>query len=177
MAEHIADLAILAFTNAEREPRVGALHAVKHGFDRAIMNVIDGHAAPQTVEPILCDRAMRAHAIAPEPSRRGQFQDSRQLAVIGEKQQTFGVEIEPPDADQPWQIARQVLENRRPALWIGVRCHQPARLVIEEQTGALALREWFAVDRNVIRAGDINRGRGDGRAVDSYPAYGNPSFG
>jgi len=45
MAEHIADFAVLAFTNAEREPHVRALHAIKRGFDRAIMNVIDGHAA------------------------------------------------------------------------------------------------------------------------------------
>jgi hypothetical protein len=177
MAEHIANFAVLAFTNAEREPHIGALRAIKHSFDRAIMNVINGHAAPQTVEPVLRNRAMRAHPIAPQPSRRGQFQKPRQRAVVGEQQKAFSVEIEPPDANQARQIARQILENCRPALRIGVRRHQPARLVIEEQTGTLAVRQRFAVDHNTIRSGDIDRGRSDGGAVDRYPTRGNPRFG
>src|SRR5262249_57862776 len=130
MAEHITDLAILAFSNAEREPHIGALHAVKRGFDRAIVDVIDDRAAPQTVEPILRNRAVRTHAIAPQPSRRGQFQDSRQRAIIGEKQEAFGVEIESPDADQARQIARQVLKDRRSNLRIGGHCHYTAGVIM-----------------------------------------------
>jgi len=100
MAEHIAHLAVLALADAEREPHVAALHAIERGFDRTVMHTIDSHAAVQAVKLVLRDRAVRTHAITPQPSRRGQFQKSCQRAVIGQKQQAFGIEIEPPDADQ-----------------------------------------------------------------------------
>ena len=65
MPEHIADLAVLAFADAEREPRIRALHAIKRGVDRAVMHAVDGDAVAEPLEPVLSDRAMRAHAIAP----------------------------------------------------------------------------------------------------------------
>ena len=57
-------------------------------------------AVAQRVELRLRDPAVRAHAIAPQPAGRRQFQHAREPAVIGEQQQPFGVEIEPADADQ-----------------------------------------------------------------------------
>src|SRR5437763_4302835 len=154
MAEHIADLAILAFADAEREPHIAPLHAIERGIDRAIVDALDRCAAPQAVELLLCDRAMRAHAITPQPSGRRQLQKPRQRAVIGQKQKALGVEIQPPDADQAWQIARQICKDRRSALWVGMRCHQPARLVIEEEPRALARRKRFAIDCDAIRRSD-----------------------
>ena len=40
--------------------------------------------------------------------------------------------------------------------------HEPARLVVEEQPGALALRQRLAVDRDAVAGRDVERGRGDG---------------
>src|SRR6185312_15321667 len=56
-------------------------------------------------------------------------------------------------------------------------CHQAARLVIEEQPGALARRQWFAVDGDDIVGGDIERRRVDDTAVDGDAALHNPRLG
>ena len=120
---------------------------------------------------------MRAHAIAPQPGGRRQFEHARQPAVIGEQQQAFGVEVEPADADQPRQVLRQRAEDGRPALRVGVRGHQPARLVIEEQPRALAPRQRLAVDRDRVGGRDVERRRGDRRAVDRDAPGRDPGLG
>ena len=100
---------------------------------------------------------MGADAIAPQPAGVGQFQRAREPAVIGQQQQPLGVEVEPADRDQPRQSFRQIVEYGRPALGVGMRGHQPARLVIHEQPRALARRQWLAVDGNDIVGGDVER--------------------
>src|SRR6516165_353994 len=42
VAEHIAHLAVLALADGEGEPQVGALHAIKRCFDRAVVDAVDG---------------------------------------------------------------------------------------------------------------------------------------
>src|SRR5689334_13178283 len=119
MADYVADLAVLALADAEREPDVGALHTIKRGFDRSVVNSIEADAAPQPVELILRDGAMGPYPIAPQPPGCRQLEEPGQRSIIGEKQQAFGIEIESPDTDQARQIARESLENGRPALRIG----------------------------------------------------------
>src|SRR5215472_3010236 len=67
--EYIADLAVFAFTDTEREPHIRALHAIKRGVDRTVVHAVDDDAVAEPLEPVLADRATRAHAIAPQPSR------------------------------------------------------------------------------------------------------------
>ena len=108
---------------------------------------------------------MGAHAIAAQPAGVGQFQRTCQPTVIGEQQQALGVEVEPADRDQPRQAFGQIVEHGRPPFGIGMRRHQPARLVIEEQPRTLARRQFLAVDRNDVVRGDIQRRRIDDAAV------------
>ena len=119
MAEHVAHLAVLALADREGEPDVGALLAVERRLDRPVADAVDGDAAAQRIERGLRHRAVRAHAIAPQPAGRGQFEHAREAAVIGQEQQAFGVEVEPADADEARQVLRQALEDGRPALRVG----------------------------------------------------------
>ena len=100
MAQHVAHLAVLALAHREREPDIGALLAVERRLDRAVADAVDRDAVAQRVELRLRDLAVRAHAIAPQPAGRRQFQHAREPAVIGQQQQALGVEVEPADADQ-----------------------------------------------------------------------------
>ena len=138
IAEHVAHLAVLALADRKGEPDVRALHAIESGFDGAVADAADGDAGAQGVELLLRHRAMRAHAIAAQPAGCRQFEYARERAVVGQEQQAFGVEVEPADADEARQVFGQALEDGRPALRVGMRRHQPARLVVEEQPRALA---------------------------------------
>ena len=99
------------------------------------------YALLELIELGLRHFAMGADPITPKLAGLRQFQRAREPAVVGQKQQALGVEIEPADADQPRQAFRQIVEHRWPAFRVGMGRHQAARLVIEEQPGALARRQ------------------------------------
>ena len=124
----------------------GALLAVEQRLDRAVADAVDGHAVAQRVELRLRDPAMRAHAIAPQPAGRGQFERAREPAVIGEQQQPLGVEVEPADADQARQVLRQRAEDGRPPLRVG-DAWSPARAACGRGTAACAPRRAAACRR------------------------------
>ena len=149
--EHLAHLAVLALADGEGEPDIGALFAVERGLDRPVAHAVERDAAAQPVERLLRDAAERAHAVAAQPGGRRQFEHARQPAVIGEQQQPLGVEVEPADADQPRQVLRQRAEDGRPPLRVGMRGHQPARLVVEEQPRALAAAQRLRRPRRSCR--------------------------
>jgi len=71
---------------------------------------------------------MRAHAVAAQPTGRGQLQGARERAVIGEQQETLGVEIETSDADEVRQAFWKNLENCRASARIGMRGQVPCGL-------------------------------------------------
>ena len=176
MAEHVAHLAVLAFADRKREPEIGALHALDRGFDGAVMDAGERQPCAQLVELRLGHLAVGAHAVAAQPAGRRQFEHAGERAVIGEEQQPLGIEIEPADADQARQVCRQMLEDGRPALRVGVGGHQPARLVIEEQPRALARRQRRAVDGDMVLRGDVAGRRSDHGTVDRHAAGRDPSF-
>src|SRR4029078_8642409 len=109
-----------------------ALVSLELPCDRPKPDVVDGDAAAQPVQLLLTDAAERTYPVAPQPACCRQFQHARETAVIREQQQPFGVDVEPADADQPWQISRQRAEDRVPAFRIGMGLHKDARLVMEE---------------------------------------------
>src|SRR3569623_527444 len=117
---------------------------------------------------------MGADAVASQPSGVGMLQRARQAAVIGEQQQPFGGEIETADREQARQAFRQMIDYRRTAFRIVMRRHQPARLVIEKQPRALALRQWLAVDGDDIARRDVERRRIDNAAVDGNATLRDP---
>src|SRR6185437_9417401 len=166
MRHDIANLAVLAFADRKHQPDIAALIALQRGVDRSVFDAVDLDAVLELVELSLCDLAMRTHAITPQPAGLWQFQFAREPAVIGQQQQTLGVEIEPADRDQPRQTFGQIVEHGRPSLGIGVRRHQPLGLVIEEQPRALARRQRLSIDSDHVIHGDVERRRIDEAAVD-----------
>ena len=71
MTEDVAHFAVLALADGEGEPEVRSLHAVDRRFDLPVVDAIDRDAGAQFVELFLRDRAVRAHAITPQPARGG----------------------------------------------------------------------------------------------------------
>src|SRR5215472_6056469 len=61
--EDLANLAVLALADAEGEPDIGALFAVKRRLDRSVADTIDRDTAAQPVECFLSNAAECAHAI------------------------------------------------------------------------------------------------------------------
>src|SRR6185437_13048096 len=112
--QNFSYLTIFSLANADREPDIGALFTVERGLDRTIVHAGDCDAGAQFVERWLHDASLRAHAVAPQPGGRRQLEHARQPAVIGQQQQALGVDVKPPDADQPRQVLRQRRENSRP---------------------------------------------------------------
>ncbi len=176
MAEHVLHLAVLAFAHGEGEPHIRALHAIDGGVDRPVAHAVDADARPQRVEPILRHLAVRAHAVAPQPAGRRQFEHAREPAIVGQEQQPLGIEVEPPDADEARQTLGQRREDGLPAGGIDVAGQEPARLVIEKEPRALALRQRHAINGDVIRGRDVERGRGDHLAIDRDPSGGDPAL-
>src|ERR1700722_7280300 len=174
MAEHVAYFAVFAFADGEGEPQVRALHAIERRIDLAVVDAGDGDAGAQFVELPLRDRAVCAHAIAPQPAGSGQFESAGERAVIGEQKESFGVEIEPADADEARQAFGQMRKQGRPALRIRARGQQAPRIVVEEEPRALTRRQWLAIDADAVAGGDVERGRLDHCAVDSDPPGGDP---
>jgi hypothetical protein len=68
----------------------------------------------------------------------------REVAVVREEQRPRRAEIEPPDRHDAGPRSLQVVGYRGPALRIGHRAHDVARLVEDE------VHEWFAADRTSV---------------------------
>src|SRR5262249_47922932 len=175
--ENLAHLTILAFADCQREPDIGTLLAIERRFDRSVMDAPERDAATQPVECLLPYAAERPHAVTPHPAGRRQFQYSRKAAIVGEQQQSLRIDVEPADTDQAWQAFWQCPADRIAPLWIGMGCHQPSWLVIEEKPRAFARSQRLAVDRDLIGWGDVERGRRNDGSVDRYPPGCDPGFG
>ena len=121
--------------------------------------------------------AVGTHPVAPQPAGRRQFQHTRQPAVIGQQQEPLGVDVEPADADQPRQTLGERRENGRATMRVGMRRQEPARLVIEEEPRALAVRQRLAVDDDAVERRDVERGRCDLLAIDGDAAGRDPGLG
>src|ERR1700727_3832901 len=86
--------------------------------------------------------------------------------MVGEQQKPLGVKIETADADEPRQAARRAFEYCRPSFRVDAGGQKAAVFVIEEQPRALACRQLFAVDAELIACGDVA-----GRRVDDDAVY------
>jgi len=178
--QDLADLAVLALVQGDREPEVGALRPllgfVEPCLDRTIADAVDGHALLQGVQPVLGRAAVRAGAVTADDPRGRHLQRPRQLTVVGQQQQAFGVDVEAPHRDQPRHAGGQRLEHRRPIQRILVRRHQPHGLVIAEQARGLGLAHHVAVDGDDVAGLDLHAGRIQRTAVDGHPALGDQAL-
>ncbi len=101
MLQHLADLPVLALGDGDADPQVGGgvplavLGLVQRRLDRAVVDSVDRDAVLQRIQLQLTDAAAGAGAVLTHQLRRGQFERAAQFAVIGQQQQSFGVEVEP----------------------------------------------------------------------------------
>ena len=158
-AEHVLDLAVLAFAQTHGDPDVGALRLVERRFDRAVEHAVDGDAFLQLVEIGLLDLAMGAHAVAAQPAGRWQLEHAGKAAVIGQQQQAFGVDVEAADGQDARQIFGQIVEDGRAALRVGIGRHQAGRLVVEPEARALDAADRHAVHFDAVGEGHVDDGR------------------
>ena len=120
---------------------------------RSIVTLIGGTARPSTVMPrrsgssvAVGRRALGPHPVLAHPAGRGQLQPPLQRAVVGQQQQPLGIEVEPPDADHPRHLRRQMREHRVAALLVALDGDEPDRLVVAPQPRRLGRRQRLAVD-------------------------------
>src|SRR5690606_22019546 len=111
-AEHVLDLAVLAFAQAEQEPDIAALGALERGFDRAVSNAFALDAVLEGVELGLGDMTIGAHAIAAQPASGRQLEHALEATIIGEQQEALGVDIEAADGHNAGEaFIEQSFEN------------------------------------------------------------------
>jgi hypothetical protein len=115
LLQQFAYLAVLSFLERDGDPGIApiwrALRAVDARMSRPVFDAVDHDAARKPVEALLRRCAENPDAIAPRPAGARQFQAARQLPVIGEQEQPFGVEIETADGDDTRQIAGERRED------------------------------------------------------------------
>ena len=80
------------------QPDVGALLAVERRLDRRRSGRRRWRCRRCSGSSAACvDRAVGAHAVAPQPAGRRQLEHAREPAVVGQQQQALGVDVEPAD--------------------------------------------------------------------------------
>src|SRR5438067_233587 len=70
MFAHPLDLAVLTLADGEAQPGVVALFLIDPGFDRAVVDALDGDARPEAGERLGIGLAEGAHPVAPHPAGR-----------------------------------------------------------------------------------------------------------
>ena len=150
MLHDAAHFAVLAFADQERDPDIVALLAFERRFDRAVIDAARSQAPRKLVQLRLLDLPESTNAITPGPTRGGQFEMPREIAVICEEQEPFRVEVEPAHRNQPGQFFRKRFEDRRPSLGVFMRRHPALRLMIAPEPGRLPRRERLPVDKHLI---------------------------
>ncbi|KQB16010.1 hypothetical protein AP073_12340 [Rhodobacter capsulatus] len=165
-----ADLAVLALADAHGQPGIGALLAVKADFHRLEILALDGDAAAQGIKGLGRRPTIHPHAVFAQPAGFRQLEPPLQPAVIGQKQQAFGIEVKPADVQHPRHFLGHLVENRAPALFVLLGRHQAQRFVIKPKPGFLRRVDRLAVDHHLVRGLDVQRGAGDLLAVHRHPA-------
>ena len=120
---------------------------------------------------------MGAHAVAPQPTGCGQFEQTREPAVIGEQQQALGVDVEAAHGDHAGQGLGQHVENGRAPLGVTDRGDEAARLVEEPEPCALAMGHGRAIDHHLVLGAHIEGGAVDDDAIHLDPARRDPFLG
>ena len=177
-AQHVLDLAVLAFAQRQHQPHIGALLALQRCFNRAITDAVDLDPVLEPVEGSLGHGAMGAHPIAAQPAGRRQFQNPLQTAIIGEQQQPFGVDVEPPDRHYAGQaMGFEMFKDRFAAFGVLFGDHEASRLMIKPDAGALPRSQRRTIHGDLVTVGDVEGRRQHLLAVDHDAPFGDPHFG
>ena len=172
-----ANLAVLAFAQADGQPCVCALLAVQRDLHRLKALAIDLDAIAQRGQHLIGGAAVDAHAVFAQPAGRRQFQLALDRAVIGQQKQSLGIEVKAADAHDARQILGQVVIDCRAALFVAGGGHQARGLVIQPQPRGIGGGQRDVVDGDLVGVGDVQRGAVDLRAVHGDAPLGDHAFG
>ena len=162
---------------ANSEPRIVALNPLERRLDRTVSDPLDGDPFLEPCQRCRIDGTEGADPVAPEPAGGRKLELAGKLAVIGQQQQAFAVEVEAPDRDDARHLLGQPVEDGRPPPRVAVGDEQSGRLVIAPQPRPLGLWQRPAVDQHVVLRTDIDRRRGQDGAIEAHPALGNEPLG
>ncbi len=144
--------------------------AVDGDFDGAVEHAVDGGAFAQGGERVLIDRAVDADAVLARPAGGRKFEDAGEATVVGEDQETLGVDVEPADGDDARQVAGQRVEDGGAAFGVVVGGDEALGLVEEPGAGPQPARDFLAVHFDLVVVGDDGGGRVELAAVEADAA-------
>src|SRR6478672_10462425 len=87
--------AVLAFLERDACPGMHALAAFEIGDHRAVFYSVYRDAGGEPVEIGLRHLAEQARAVGALPAARRQFETARQIAIVRQQEEAFGIEVEP----------------------------------------------------------------------------------
>lgn len=176
MVHDAPDFPVLAFLERDGQPGIARGLPVQLGQYPAIGHPVNRDPVPEGGKLCAVNLPPDPDPVFPCPSGIGQFKMAGKIAVIGQKDQAFGIKIKPPDADEPGQMIRQMFKNSLPPLFVPVADNQPAWFVISPQTRRVGRIDRGAVNTDFIIGRDVQRRRQLLPAIDFNPAGGDPAF-
>jgi hypothetical protein len=163
--KHVSHLAVLAFGQAQLNPAIPARAALEIGVDRAVADAIDRHALRKTFQLVLCDVAESAGTILPDHRRTRQLQLALQFAVVGEKQQPLGHEVQAAHGHHSRKSGGQSIVDGRASLGITRGSDRSLRFVEAEKAGRSGWANGLSVDGYAGQIREKGGGRGQLLAV------------
>ncbi|KZL29242.1 hypothetical protein PsWM33_00024 [Pseudovibrio sp. WM33] len=170
------NFAVLAFTQANGQPNVVAFFSVQCRFNSAIKNTVNGNTVFQGIQLLLSHLAVGAHAVAAQPASCRQLNHAGKATIIGQQQQTFGVDVQAANSHNAWHVSRQDVKNSFTTLRVFIRGYRATWFV--EQPEARPLTGWqrFAINDNLVFLGNGKSWCFQHGAVDADTASFNPCF-
>ena len=151
---HLPHLPVAPLVDGDRRSvgLTGLAAAVQLDLGRRRAAAVDHDAAREPVEIVRVGHAEDARLVDARDAVARMGEPRRQVAVVGQQQQPFGVVVEPADRVDVLAHAAQQVEDRRPPLRIRARRDVAARLVQQEIAVVLGDLDAPAVDADVVLA-------------------------
>lgn len=137
MLEQPANFPIAAFVQTDPQPRMATLRVTRLDPIEARGSILELDTLSKLIENRHAGRSPQTHAVLAFDLARGMHQPVRELAVVGEQQQSRGVHVESADDDPSTPVGRrQSFEHGRAILRITARGHFADGLVIDQDLGS-----------------------------------------
>jgi len=164
------DLAVLALADADGQPGIGALLPVQLHLHRQELVALQHQPAAQRIEGGIVGLAIHPNAVFPQPAGLRQLQRALEVAIVGQQQQAFGIEVEAPDAHHPRHPLGHGVEHGLAALLVLLGRHEAERLVIEPQPRRLLLVDRLSIQRHPVARAHVERRAVDDLAIHRHAA-------
>ncbi len=176
--DHAVNLAMLALVDRDAEPRVLRIRRQNLDLcgqrDRAVVEL---NAFAEPLDVLGAQLAVDLHVIRLRHVARGREELRRQLTVVGEQQNTLGIEIETADRLHRHRQVLQVVHDHGTTTVIR-HCRDAALGLVEHDVEVLERDYRLAIDRDVVLVRiDLGAEHRDRLAVDVHASRGDQIFG